>query len=251
MRKPPILEFDPSRISVAVPSRRRWSGVPPRHCVFTFFAEVIRKIRSRAKVVGVMWSEMGRHPFYVIRYRGRRLGVLHPGLGAPLGAALLESAIARGCRKFVACGCAGALDPELGRGEIIVPVSAVRDEGVSYHYLRPGREVAAGPRAVRAIERTLRRHGVPYRRGKTWSTDAIYRETPGKVRRRRVEGCLVVEMEAAAFFAVAKYRRATFGQMLYRWDDVSGKKWEADDWRGEGALRENMFWLSAEAVFSL
>ena len=251
MRKPPILEFDPGRASVTRPSRRRWPGKVPDRCVVTFFAEVIRKLRPRARLVGMMYSEIGKHPFYSIRHRGRSVGVLHPGVGAAFGAAMLESAISRGCRKFIACGCSGALDPELGRGEIVVPVSAVRDEGASYHYLRPSREVAASPRAVRAIERTLKRHGVPYRRGKTWTTDGFYRETAGKVRRRRREGCLVVEMEAAAFFAVAKFRNATFGQFLYRFDDVSGKKWQTGEWPAEYRLRERMFWLAAEAALSL
>ena len=44
---------------------------------------------------------------------------------------------------------------------------------------------------------------VEYLVGKTWTTDAIYRETPGKIQRRRAEGCVSVEMEAAAFFAAA------------------------------------------------
>ena len=73
---------------------------------------------------------------------------------------------------------------------------------------------------------TLEAHHVPYVPGKTWTTDALYRETRGKVERRVAEGCLTVEMEAAAFFAVAAFRGVTFGQLLYAGDDLSGDAWD-------------------------
>src|SRR5215469_7475924 len=38
-----------------------------------------------------------------------------------------------------------------------------------------------------------------YVRGKTWTTDGLYRETRARINRRGREGCVVVEMEAAAF----------------------------------------------------
>ncbi|MCX7861359.1 MAG: phosphorylase, partial [Chloroflexus sp.] len=81
-----------------------------------------------------------------------------------------------------------------------------RDEGVSYHYLPPSREVLADTSGVRALEETFRHHNVPYRMGKTWTTDAPYRETANKIAQRKAEGCLSVEMEAAAMMAVAQFR---------------------------------------------
>jgi uridine phosphorylase len=149
------------------------------------------------------------------------------------------------------------LDREIAVGHVIVPTSAVRDEGTSYHYLPPGREVSASPAAVAAITQTLEARHVPYILGKTWTTDAIFRETAGKVARRRAEGCLAVEMEAAAFFAVAQFRGVTFGQMLYGGDDVSGSEWDdrgewgGCDWQGRQSVRERLFWLAAEACLAL
>ena len=60
--------------------------------------------------------------------------------------------IAPGCRKFIACGGAGTLDSAIAVGHIVVPDSAIRDEGTSYHYLKPAREVAPMSRALAAIE---------------------------------------------------------------------------------------------------
>jgi uridine phosphorylase len=133
-----------------------------------------------------------------------------------------------------------------------VPIAAIRDEGTSYHYLPPDREVHPSPEAVQAIVKVLSDHEIPYRLGKTWTTDAPYRETPRKVLRRRAEGCLTVEMEAAAFFAVAQFRDVTIGQILYGGDDVSGEaEWDHRDWHSQFDVRERLFWLAAEACLQL
>ena len=96
----------------------------------------------------------------------------------------------------------------------------------------------------------MARH-VPYVLGKTWTTDAIFRETPAKVQLRRSEGCLTVEMEAAAFFAVAQFRGVIFAQMLYGGDDVSGAEWDARGWNKRISVRERLFWLAAEACLAI
>jgi len=132
-----------------------------------------------------------------------------------------------------------------------VPTSAVRDEGTSYHYLPPGREVCPSPAAVAAIEAALNVAGIDYTKGKTWTTDGIYRETADKVARRRAEGCLTVEMEAAAFFAVARFRGVELGQILYGGDDVSGEEWDSRHWHKRASVREKLFWLAADAALRL
>jgi len=136
-------------------------------------------------------------------------------------------------------------------GHVVVPTSAIRDEGTSYHYAAPAREATPSEAAVEAIERVLRRHEVPYVLGKTWTTDAFYRETPAKVALRKEEGCLTVEMEAATFFTVARFRGVTFGQLLYGGDDVSGETWDSRHWNERTSVREKLFWLAVEACLEL
>jgi uridine phosphorylase len=142
------------------------------------------------------------------------------------------------------------LESSIAVGHVVVPIAAVRDEGTSYHYLPASREVEPSAEAVAAILAALKRHDVPYVVGKTWTTDAIYRETYGKVAQRKAEGCLTVEMEAATFFAVAQFRGVTFGQILYGGDDVGGEVWDARDW-ARATIRERLFQLAAEACVAL
>ncbi len=248
----PILEFDPARDAVIEPHRVMKPIGAPEHCVICFFQEVIAAVcqARQARVIKTIKWESGSQPVYEMDVDGQRLAFFHPGVGAPFSAGMLEEVIPLGCRKFIACGGAGVLDRNIAVGHVIVPTSAVRDEGTSYHYLPPGREVEASAEGVAALEHTLKQRGVPYLLGKTWTTDAPYRETRDKVKRRKEEGCLTVEMEAAAFFAVAQFRGVTLAQLLYSGDDVSGD-WDHRDWWTRAGVREQLFWLAAEACLRL
>jgi uridine phosphorylase len=249
----PILEFDPSPIAVIEPNEVIDPiDIAPR-VVLCFFQDVIEKVVAEhgGRQIDVLVSEIGQNPVYELSYGGERLTLAHPGVGAPLAAGFLEELIARGCRSFVACGGAGVLVPDVALGHVIVPTDAVRDEGTSYHYLPAARSVPASPEAVAAIVAVCARHHVPHVEGTTWTTDAIYRETRSKVDRRIAEGCLTVEMEAAAFFAVAGFRGVTFGQLLYAGDDLSGDAWDRRGWDDHAEGRELLFRLAAEAVLAL
>ena len=249
----PILEFDSAPEAILEPKRLIKPIDIPEHAVACFFQDVITKLsqQHKARIIKHLKSEIGTHPIFEITIDDKRLAVFHPGVGAPLAAGFLEEMIALGCKKFIACGGAGVLDGTLVVGHIVVPTAAIRDEGTSYHYLPPGREVLANPEGVVAIERVLQAHNCDYVLGKTWTTDAIYRETSDKVQRRRAEGCLTVEMEAASFFAVAQFRGVQFAQLLYSGDDVSGEKWDSRRWDQHTSVREKLFWLAAEACLTL
>ena len=58
-------------------------------------------------------------------------------------------------------------------------------------------------------------------------------------------------MEAAALFAVAKFRGVVLGQILYGGDDVGGTEWNSRKWTKKVELREKIFWLAAEACLEL
>ncbi len=141
----PILEFDPTREALIEPSRLIEPRDVPEHCVIRFFQEVIEKVvaeQQASVIVDARWED-GLHPLYEITHNDQRLAFFHPGVGGALAAGLLEEAIAYGCRKFIVCGGCGVLENDIAVGHVIVVSDAVRDEGVSYHYLPPGREVQA------------------------------------------------------------------------------------------------------------
>ena len=252
-RSLPILEYDPRREAIIEPARVVAPIAIAPACVMCFFHEVIARWEAAGslRLVTQLTSTIGQHAVYEWRSGDQPITLVHPGLGAPLAAIMLEELIALGCRSFVVCGGAGVLDSDVAAGHLIVPTSAVRDEGTSYHYLPPMREVAINADAVDVITATLTAAGVPFRLAKTWTTDAVYRETADRVGARVAEGCLAVEMEVAALAAVAQFRDVPLGAMLYGGDDVSGLTWDRRAHFDRGAAREALVRLAAAACAAI
>ena len=203
----------------------------PEICVSTFSENIIKKFSSlrSTEAIAELYTANGRIPVYKIRYKDTDIAFYLSRVGAPACVAGFEEIVAMGARKFVLFGSCGVLDDERVKDNLILPVSAVRDEGTSYHYIAPSPEIEADPHSVRIAETVLASCGYPYIKGKTWTSDAIYRETLPLIQERRQEGCLVVEMECASMLAVAKYRHIPFIQFLYGADNLSSDTWEIRD----------------------
>ncbi len=252
----PLLEFDDDITALIEPSRILKGNTLPEHCVLPFYGSLIEKLGRDGKLEKILsLSTSGASlisiDVYRVIYRDSAIAVVFPGLGAPLSVAMIEELIALGCRKFVACGSGGVLKPELRRGTIVIPSCAVRDEGTSYHYVPPSRTIDMASDVVKKMEAVLKKHHVNYEVGKTWTTDAFYRETKGKIAKRKAEGCVMVEMECSAMLAVARFRNVMFGQYLGAGDDVSGDEWDPRYVDDKMPFQEKIFWLSMEAVLSL
>lgn len=248
----PILEFDPDRSAILMPRtfNRQDGGGLPNTCVLCFFQDVLQSLAKTGEltVAHQLLSEIGPNPVYVYQNGGRPVTVVHPGVGAPLAAGFLEELIALGVTRFVVCGGAGVLDKEIAVGHPVILFSAVRDEGTSYHYLPPAREVEPHPKVTQALMSVFKEAGLDYRLGKAWTTDGLYRETKGKREKRIAEGCSVVEMEAAALFAVAQFREVMLGQVVYGGDLVVPEGWDRRGWFERGGDRRLLFDLSIQAA---
>jgi uridine phosphorylase len=249
----PLLEHDPAPRALIEPSEQVRRRDVPEGCVITFFGDVVeRLVRTRgARVLAENRWEDGPHPLLEVEHDGERLAVLHSGVGAPLASGLLEEIVAMGCRAFVVCGGAGALRPELTVGHLVVVSSSLRDEGTSHHYLPAGRCIDAHPDARAVLEQVLVERSVAFVAGRTWTTDAPYRETPAKIALRQEEGCLTVEMEAAALASVAQFRKVPLAQVVYCGDDLSGESWDHRSWQTQVEVRENLFDVAATAAVRL
>jgi uridine phosphorylase len=247
-RDVPLLELDPARVAMIEPSeryRRRGDGL---RAVICFFREVTTARGEGRPVVVKVPSENGPFPIFELATETGPVWVFHPPVGAAMSAAGLELLVASGVDRVIVCGGAGNLEGGRALGHVVVPTAALRDEGASFHYLPPSRTVDASPAAVAAVVAACEAAGVPYATGLTWTTDGLFRETPAKVAARRAEGCLTVEMEAAALFAVAQYRGITIGQLLYAGDDLSGDEWDHRGWDKDRSVRERLFDLALDAV---
>jgi len=164
----------------------------------------------------------------LFRFRWRKINnvlAVAPAVGAPIMAVMVETLAVLGMRRMVLVGNCGALSDDVPRGRLVLPTFAVRDEGTSYHYARPAKVPKPSPKLLRALRGNLQRRNLAFVEGGVWTTDALLRETPRKVRLFREQGCVCVDMEASAFFTVAEYCGCEAAALLTAADSVAGSRW--------------------------
>lgn len=219
----------------------------PEICVSTFSENIIQKFASldSTEKIAELYTANGAIPVYKIRYKDTDIAFYMSRVGAPACVVGFEEVVAMGAKKFVLFGSCGVLDNEKVKDKIIIPTSAVRDEGTSYHYIAPSAEIAADGQFVQILENVLNCCGYPYVKGKTWTSDAIYRETIPIINERKQEGCIAADMECAAMLAVSQYRKIPFIQFLYGADDLSSDKWDIRDLALHGLTNAEKYMLLA------
>ena len=124
------------------------------------------------------------------------------GIGGPAVAALIEDLHAVGVDTIVSTGTCGQLAPS--SSQVLICERALRDEGVSHHYMPAERFAIPDTNLMVALERHLVQSAVEPARASSWTTDALYRETVAERDTYLREGITCVEMEAASLFTVAR-----------------------------------------------
>jgi phosphorylase superfamily protein len=147
------------------------------------------------------------------------------GIGAPAATAVLEQLAALGTTAMVSVGTAGSLQRDLAPGDLVLCEAAVRDEGVSHHYLPPAQLATAPAELTATLGAALRHAGLAFRTGVSWTIDTPYRETVAEARHYQAEGVLCVEMEAAALFAVAEVRGLRLASAFVISDSLADLVW--------------------------
>ncbi len=254
MRDLPLFEDDRAEPGVIEATMlHRHAPVLADVAVLCFFSDVLEDLAARGELVERyrLRSEMGLNPIYELTTSAGSVSVVHPGVGAPLAAGFAEEMIGLGARTLVAVGGAGALIEGLSLGHPMVVSSALRDEGTSFHYAAPSRVIEADPLGVAVAAAALGEAGLDYLVGRTWTTDGFLRETRSRIQRRVDEDCVMVDMESAAFIAVARYRDVRFAQILYAGDSLAGETWDSRHWVHAGDVRERLLRVAVRAALRL
>lgn len=148
------------------------------------------------------------------------------GIGGPAAGQMLEILIAAGVEEFVVVGHAGGLQKSNPIGTIVLSNKAVRDEGLSHHYLKPEKYACPSPQLTDRLKKKLTESDVPFQTGGSWTIDSMYRETKDEIRHYAEEEIATVEMELASLFAVASFRKVNIAALLVISDYVSFEHWD-------------------------
>lgn len=160
---------------------------------------------------------------YKTEVAGKEVILYRTIMGGPATVGMMEELHSRGVQKFIIFGSCGELVQDLQKGAFIIPKEAYRDEGTSYHYV-PNSDFIEVPTASK-LAKIFDENNIKYELTKTWTTDAIYKETKNKLKDRVAKGCKVVDMECASIMAFASNRGLEAYQFLYTDDTLADENW--------------------------
>lgn len=152
--------------------------------------------------------------------------VAGPAVGAPMAVLCLEKLIALGLRRLILVGWCGALQQELGVGDVLLPGQALCGEGTSRYY---SSEQGPQPSSVLIVwlRELLSQRGIAWQEGRVWSTDAPYRESRELLASLRNEQDVVaVDMEYSALCTVALFRGIDLAACMLVSDELWQKEWK-------------------------
>lgn len=226
----PVLEYDTASKAVFQPGNGKKCF--PAKAVFAFLGDEVENYAHTHDGIQIdeFESATRRYPIYECLYNQEKICLCPAPVGSAAAVQVLEYLIAAGVTKIISVGSCGVLE-DIPENRFLIPVSALRDEGTSYHYLPPSREVEISKAGINAIESVLSQKNIPYWEVKTWTTDGFYRETVEMVQYRKEEGCQVVEMECSALAACAKFRKVTWAMLLFSADTLADPhKYQEREW---------------------
>ena len=166
---------------------------------------------------------------------GVAVSVTSTGIGGPSTAIAVEELCNIGAKTLIRVGSAGAIDPELKFGDLVVVQGAVRGEGTSHQYAPASFPAVATFDVVEALVEAARAGERRHKVGVVSCADAFYPELePDRMplaaellgRRPAYARCgvLAAEMESSTLFVIAAIRGVRCGAVVGVVNEVSGSE---------------------------
>ena len=189
---------------------RRQKSIPeckiPKVCVLDPDGDILDYLQQAGRAsLNLCWS--GYHTqMYQFTEGGIEIGIIGRAVGASFAVLLAEQMFVSGCKLLISITSAGTIKPTPKGEKFILIEEALRDEGTSYHYLPPGQPAKIDSGLLCKLVSLRDVPDLSVGIGKSWTTDAPYRETSKAIESAKRQGVTAVEMEAAALYAFAKAR---------------------------------------------
>ena len=162
---------------------------------------------------------------YTGTLEGEKVSVLSTGIGGPSAAIAMEEAVNCGADTFLRVGTCGGMQEEILGGDLVIATGAVRMEGTTKEYAPVEFPAVADFAVAGALKNAAERLDYRYHMGVVQCKDSFYgqhdpqlmpvgRELMDKWEAWKKLGCKASEMESAALFIVAAYRRVRCGSIF-------------------------------------
>lgn len=196
-------------------------------CIVTFSLKVLNDVKERFILTEEVQSATanGKINIYSFDLNGEKILFYMSPIGSAISGCILDEVrFLTGATKFIFFGSCGMLVDTIRQTDVIIPTSAYRDEGFSYHYMEATDYITI--KNSSKLEEIFNRLSISYVKGKTWTTDAIFRETENNTLKRKEDGCITVEMECAGLQAISNYRNIDLYIFFFGSDLVKPKGWD-------------------------
>ena len=141
-------------------------------------------------------------------YNGVRILAVSTGIGGASAGIAVEELNNLGVKNMIRIGSCGALQPEVGLGDLILVSGAVRDDGTSKTYLDPIYPAVADETLLFACREAARELGFAFHTGIARSHDSFYTDREDEIdaywSKQGVLGC---DMETAALYVIGRLRK--------------------------------------------
>ncbi|HAS8440532.1 TPA: nucleoside phosphorylase [Vibrio vulnificus] len=140
-------------------------------------------------------------------FQGKAITVCSTGIGAPAMIIAVEELKQCGAKYIIRVGSAGAMQPNIALGELIVAEGAVRDEGGSKAYIDAAYPAYASFSLLKGLDGYLQTQAVPYHMGVVRSHDSFYTDDEETLCQYwNKKGILGADMETSALLTVGRLR---------------------------------------------
>ena len=202
-----------------------------RVCILDPDGDIVRRLKADGRArLDPAWA-CYHSELYRFEAAGQEFGIVGCAVGASFAVLVAEQLFASGCELLLSMTSAGQLAAiGVAPPYFVLIERALRDEGVSYHYLPASEYTAAAEDLLCAMDGAFDDLRTPVIRGATWTTDAPFRETVVEIAAMRDRGLLAVEMEAAGLYAFAQ----ALGRRVLCFAHVTNQMGQAGDFeKGE------------------
>ncbi|NOY58548.1 MAG: AMP nucleosidase [Calditrichaeota bacterium] len=205
---------NPEKQKIARDMLERYTGAPlqgfKKHIILTNFNKYLQVFSERCGEKIHTGSVMS-----VVHGHDMNVSMIDFKIGAPTAALIIETLSVIEPEAVLFLGMCGGLHHSLKMGDFILPMAAIRDEGVSRHFIPP--QVPSLPtfKIQKFVSQILVEDGLDYRTGVVHTTDVRFWEFDEDFKRTLYEErAIAIDMECAALFSVGFVSKVPIGALL-------------------------------------
>ena len=175
----------------------------------------VNRIAERFLTNSVLIAENREYRIINGDYQGNPVTLCSTGMGAPSMIIALEELKRCGAEYIIRVGSAGALQSNIGLGELIVAEGAVRDDGGSKAYIPSEFPAIADHQLVHLLKTDLSQQNINYHSGIVRSHDSFYTDDEDSICEYwHKKGVLGADMETSALLTVGRLRQLKTAAIL-------------------------------------